>query len=290
MLIVENIKVFNFEGAMRGLRNPKDSWHLSDSNFSQEGCLWPNKDEINTCPECPLYNGWGEDCIPYIGPKDMRLAQAMIGAGTDEAKFLRQIFISMDITAPLYWWKEFDTYKVGTVANSCSTMHKLDAYPITRKMFSWDNDLGDPGEDFWAAVDAICAECERLRLLYKETGSKIYWRALVQLLPNSWMQKRTVTLNYQVARAQYFARRFHKLTEWHTLCDVYINLPYGKEFIGYEKSKSKNEPKLSKKITHFELTNTDIVFTDEDGNKFTYKEMCDKFMEAFNNESKSIST
>ena len=132
--------------------------------------------------------------------------------------------------------KEFDTYKVGTVANSCSTMHKLDAYPITREMFSWDN-IGDPGEEFWATVDAICAECERLRLKFKETGDKVYWRALVQLLPNAWMQKRTVTLNYQVARAQYFARRFHKLTEWHTLCDVYLALPYGHEFIAYEKPK-----------------------------------------------------
>jgi hypothetical protein len=165
----------------------------------------------------------------------MKLAQAMIGAGTDEAKFLRQIFISMDITAPLYWWKDFDTYKVGTVANSCSTMHKLDAYPITREMFSWDNDLGDPGEDFWATVDAICAECERLRLLYKETGSKIYWRALVQLLPNSWMQKRTVTLNYQVLRAMYFARRHHKLQEWHDFCAWIESLPYAKELICYEK-------------------------------------------------------
>ena len=273
MLIVENIKVFNFEGAMRGLRNPKDSWHLSDSKFDQTTCLLPNPEaeNIESCETCPLFNGWGEDCIPYIGPKDMKLAQAMIGAGTDEAKFLRQIFISMDITAPLYWWKEFDTYKVGTVANSCSTMHKLDAYPITREMFSWDNDLGDPGEDFWATVDAICAECEKLRLLYKETGSKIYWRALVQLLPNSWMQKRTVTLNYQVARAQYFARRFHKLTEWHTLCNVYMNLPYGKEFIGYEKQKK------PAKVVNFYMTNEDIILVDENGKEIAFGAACEEF-------------
>lgn len=104
MLIVENVQVFNFEGAMRGLRNPKDSWHLSDSNYNQKSCLLPeHMQEDMSCPHCPLFNGFGEDCIPYIGPKDMKLAQAMIGAGTDEAKFLRQIFISMDITAPLYW-------------------------------------------------------------------------------------------------------------------------------------------------------------------------------------------
>lgn len=236
MLIVEKVKVFNFEGALRGLRNPKDSWHLSDSNFDETGCVHPNPDMIDNCKECGLFTAFGESCIPYVGPKDMKLAQLMIGAGTDEAKFLRQIFISMDITAPLYWWKEFDTYKVGTVANSCSTMHKLDAYPITKDMFSWDN-VDEPGERFWATVDVIIEECERLRLLYKETGDKAYWRALVQLLPNSWMQKRTVTLNYQVARAQYFARRHHKLTEWHTLCDAYLALPYGKEFIAYEKPK-----------------------------------------------------
>jgi hypothetical protein len=144
----------------------------------------------------------------------------------------------MDITAPLYWWKEFDTYKVGTVANSCSTMHKLDAYPITREMFSWDNDLCDI--EFWNTVDAIIAECERLRQLYKATGEKKYWRALVQLLPNSWMQKRTVTLNYQVARAMYFARKNHKLIEWHVLCDAFMKLPYGEEFIGYVRPKKLN--------------------------------------------------
>jgi hypothetical protein len=192
----------------------------------------------------------------------MKLAQLMIGAGTDEAKFLRQIFISMDITAPLYWWKEFDTYKVGTVANSCSTMHKLDAYPITREMFSWDN-IEDPGEEFWATVDTICAECERLRLKFKETGKKVYWRALVQLLPNAWMQKRTVTLNYQVARAQYFARRFHKLTEWHTLCDAYLALPYGKEFIGYEKPK-----KLDTILTSI-LSKLGIKFVNENGEELS---------------------
>ena len=239
MLIVEKVQVFNFEGAMRGLRNPKNSWHLSDSNFDQHVCVLPDAsiEDIEDCDNCPLFNGWGEDCTPYIGPKDMKLAQTMIGAGTDESKFLRQIFISMDITAPLYWWKEFDTYKVGTVANSCSTMHKLDAYPITREMFSWDNE-DEMDKEFWETVDRIIAECERLRLKFKETGSKSYWRALVQLLPESWMQKRTVTLNYQVARAMHFARKSHKLTEWHTLCKAFENLPYGKEFITYEKPKT----------------------------------------------------
>lgn len=166
--------------------------------------------------------------------------------------------------------KEFDTYKVGTVANSCSTMHKLDAYPIERSMFSWDN-VGDPGKRFWVTVDAICAECERLRLLFKETGDKTYWRALVQLLPNAWMQKRTVTANYQVARAQYFARRYHKLTEWHTLCDVYMNLPYGKEFIGYEKQKK------SAKIANVRMTNEDIILVDENGKEFALGAACEEF-------------
>ena len=268
MLIVDKVRVYNFEGAMRGLRNPKDSWHLSDSNFNDCECVLPDPDNFDDCKDCPLFTGFGEACIPYIGPKDMKLAQLMIGAGTDEAKFLRQIFISMDITAPLYWWKEFDTYKVGTAANSCSTMHKIDAYPITREMFSWDN-VGDPGAEFWATVDAIIAECERLRLLFKETGDKTYWRALIQLLPNSWMQKRTVTMNYQVARAQYFARRFHKLTEWHTLCDAYMVLPYGKEFIGYEKPK-----KLGSMLSYI-LSKLGIIYTNESGELLEDKKIWD---------------
>ena len=266
MLIVEKVKVFNFEGAMRGLRNPKDSWHLSDSNFDNSDCCHPNPLSIEDCRTCELFNGFGESCIPYIGPKDMKLAQLMIGAGTDESKFMRQIFITMDITAPLYWWKEFDTYKVGTVANSCSTMHKLDAYPITHEMFSWDNE--DEMDDvFWETVDRIIYECERLRQKFKETGDKKYWRALVQLLPESWMQKRTVTLNYQVARAMFFARRFHKLVEWHILCDTFLKLPYGKEFIGYEKPK-----KLDSILTTL-LTKLKIRFKTEDGKELSREEV-----------------
>lgn len=265
MLLVENVKVFNFEGAMRGLRNPKDSWHLSDSKFNDSECVHPDPTSIEQCENCPLFAGFDEPCIPYIGPKDVRLAQLMIGAGTDESKFMRQIFITMDITAPLYWWKEFDTYKVGTVANSCSTMHKLDAYPITHEMFSWDNDLED--EVFWETVDRIIYECERLRQRHKETGDKRYWRALIQLLPESWMQKRTVTLNYQVARAMFFARRFHKLIEWHILCNAFLRLPYGKEFIAYEK------PKKLDSILVTLLSKLKIQFKTEDGNEMSREEV-----------------
>lgn len=276
MLIVEKVQVFNFEGAMRGLRNPKDSWHLSDSNFNQNTCLLPSATikDIENCEDCPLFNGWGNDCIPYIGPKDMKLAQAMIGAGTDEAKFLRQIFISMDITAPLYWWKEFDTYKVGTVSNSCSTMHKLDAYPITREMFSWDNE-DEMDMEFWETVDRIIAECERLRLMFKTTGEKKYWRALVQMLPNSWMQKRTVTLNYQVARAMYFARRYHKLIEWHILCEAFMKLPYGLEFIGYVR------PKKLDGILIYILKKLGIVHTDNENKELDYEQVWKNTIEHF---------
>ena len=276
MLIVEKVQVFNFEGAMRGLRNPKDSWHLSDSNFNVSECVHPHGEDLDSCDGCPYFAGV-DSCIPYIGPKDMKLAQAMIGAGTDESKFLRQIFISMDITAPLYWWKEFDTYKVGTVANSCSTMHKIDAYPITREMFSWDNEA-EMDSEFWVTVDRIIAECERLRQLYKKTGDKKWWRALIQILPESWMQKRTVTLNYQVARAQRFARKGHKLTEWHTLCDAYENLPYGKEFICYEK------PKKISALLAYVFDKLNISYADEFGTILEEKKIWENIIKHFEKE------
>lgn len=183
-----------------------------------------------------LYN------VAFLGPNDIHLAQRLILAGNEHAKFTRQIFVSVDITAPLYWWKEFDTYKVGTVANSTSTMHKLSAIPITKEMFEFDNpDLlidrytvphGDEcGIVFSDYTDDIIDMCENLRLKFKETGDAAYWRALVQILPNAYLQKRTVTMSYANLRNIYFQRRSHKLKEWHQFCDWITTLPYAKELI-----------------------------------------------------------
>ena len=167
----------------------------------------------------------------------------MISAGTDESKFMRQIFVSMDITAPLFWWKEADTYKVSTVANSCSTMHKITSGEITEENYSFDPEpdkkLTDlPTDDYirilnikQRAIEAV----EWLRKKYKETGDKRYWRLLIQINPDGWLQKRTWTGNYQNLRNQYFARKNHKLIEWHEYCKMIENLPYGKELICYQR-------------------------------------------------------
>lgn len=220
MMVLEKSEVFNFEGAFRGLRNPLDSWDKADSEVK------------------------GVVKAFHMGPNDLNLAQRMIGAGTDESKFMRQIFVSVDITAPFYWWKEFDTYKIGTVANSCSTMHKITSYPIDDTFFSiddnWDDLIAfedDEGNNctITEAYYGVVEICESLRQRYLETKDKRYWRALISILPNGWMQKRTVTLNYQVLRAMYFARRHHKLQEWHDFCAWVESLPYAKELICYEK-------------------------------------------------------
>ena len=213
----KNTEVFNFEGAFRGLRNPLNSWNKSDSR-------WENNKYI-------------------IGPNDLNLAQRLIKSGPEHAKFLRQIFVSVDITAPLYWWKEADTYKIGTTANSTSTMHKLTSKPITKEMFEWDN--GDNlvvmsrktiDGDNWEQVfteyqEDIMMMCENLRQRYIETKNKAFWRALVQILPQSWLQTRTWTANYAVLRNIYFQRKNHKLKEWHQFCDWIKTLPYSKELI-----------------------------------------------------------
>lgn len=184
-----------------------------------------------------LYN------VAFLGPNDFRLAQRLVLAGNEQAKFTRQIFVSVDITAPLYWWKEFDTYKVGTVANSTSTMHKLSAIPITKEMFEFDDNsddlIVDQGKSIcgeWERVfsdyiEDIVDMCENLRLKFKETGDAAYWRALVQILPNAYLQKRTVTMSYANLRNIYFQRRSHKLKEWHQFCDWLTTLPYAKELI-----------------------------------------------------------
>lgn len=259
MIKVTNIKVNNFEGAIRGMRNPLESWGKSDSSFGMDtldnipyhitniAMLYANGNEKDIAfhEEWLVNNGLyiredNNDIVEFnlLGPNDVELMQKLIFAGTDHSKFMRQIQVSMDIEAPLYWWKEFDTYKVGTVANSCSTMHKLSTTPITEKCFSWDGysdlELIDPTGDPNVFLRMVISDCEQLRQLYNETGDKRYWRALIQLLPESWMQKRTVTFSYQNARNMYFVRKEHKLSEWHEFCSIIEDLPYANELITIE--------------------------------------------------------
>ena len=221
MIKIENIEVFNFEGAFRGLRNPMNSWNKSDSYIDA------------------LTNKY------IIGENDLKLAQRMIGAGTDESKFMRQIFVSMDITAPLYWWKEADTYKIATVSNSCSTMHKITSSEITEENYSFDPEpdkpLTDlPTNDYVRILDIknrAVADVEWLRKKYNETKDKRYWRLLIQINPDGWLQKRTWTGNYQNLRNMYFARKNHKLIEWIQFCQIIEQLPYSKELICYKKDR-----------------------------------------------------
>ena len=184
--------------------------------------------------------------VAFLGPNDLGLAQKLILAGTEHCKFMRQIFVSVDITAPIYWWKEFDTYKIGTTANSTSTMHKLTSKPITKEMFEFDNgdELeitnytvphgGECGLIYSDYQEDIINMCETLRQKYLETKDKRYWRALVQILPQSWLQTRTVTMSYANLRNMYFQRRGHKLIEWHKFCKWIRTLPWGKELIMLE--------------------------------------------------------
>ena len=221
MIKIENIEVFNFEGAFRGLRNPMNSWNKSDSYIDA------------------LTNKY------IVGENDLKLAQRMIGAGTDESKFMRQIFVSMDITAPLYWWKEADTYKIATVSNSCSTMHKITSSEITEENYSFDPEpdkplTGLPTNDYVRILDIknrAVADVEWLRKKYNETKDKRYWRLLIQINPDGWLQKRTWTGNYQNLRNMYFARKNHKLIEWIQFCQIIEQLPYSKELICYKKDR-----------------------------------------------------
>ena len=223
MLTIENLKVFNLEGALRGMRFPMQSNSKSDSEWNYAYAGFPDEDYI-------------------IGDNDMALAQKLIKAGEPHSKFMRQILVSMDITAPLYWWKEMDTYKVATVANSESTMHKLASTPITVKNFSFDDELRElPLYDrepyqldilYEDAVANLIEDLETLRKRYFETKDKRYWRALIQLLPTSWNQKRHWTGNYAGLLSLVHSREGHKLTEWAQFIDVLKEkAPYFKEFL-----------------------------------------------------------
>lgn len=228
MIKVENIEIFNFIGAMRGLRNPMNSWEKNDTIEISGSHL-----------EKPLYSSNTNE--PIVGPNDLKLAQRMLNGGPEESKFMRQIMISMDIDAPLFFWKEFDTYKVGTTANSCSTMHKLTSNEISARNFSFikPEEFEDQYSQYFikTAQEEIIQYCEILRKAYNKTKDKRIWRALIEILPEGWNQRRTWTANYQVLRNIYFQRRNHKLDEWREFCKVIEELPYGKELICYEKEK-----------------------------------------------------
>ena len=202
MIKVERVYVMNMENAIRGARNPMNSWARMDSYYDEKGNF-------------------------VLGENDLSLASRLAKAGSDHRKFLRQIMVSMDITAPLYWWKEFDTYKVGTVANSTSTMHKIQAKEFSREDFSMERMSGEAEK----MMDAVIACLEAERVKFNETKDKAAWHNMIQLLPSSFNQMRTVTMNYEVLINIYYARRHHKLAEWHVLCEAIEALPYAKELI-----------------------------------------------------------
>lgn len=202
----ENTSVYNVYNAILGARNPMNSWNKSDSVFNG-------------------YDGKIENT--HIGKNDLELAQRLIKAGSEHRKFLRQIMASVDITAPLYWWKEFDTYKVGTVANSTSTMHKLASTPITLECFE-TGDFDETAVNF--SFEQLLASLDELRLEYLSTKDKRYWKELIRWLPESWLQARTITMNYENILNMYHHRKNHKLSEWHKFCEWVLTLPYAREF------------------------------------------------------------
>lgn len=225
MLKIENTEVMGWEAAIRGMRNPMNSWKKSDSRFCDV-----------------IGDNFGNIIKPAnyrVGPNDYDLMIRLRNAGTDHRKFMRMITVYVDITAPLYWWKEFDTYKVGTVANSCSTMHKITEKKFERDDFSHEHlsciDISGVGSPYWHLQQTIVMLNECLNL-YLKTEDKEYWWQMIQLLPSSYNQKRTVMLNYEVLANIYKSRQNHKLDEWHTLCDWIKGLPYSELITGKEKS------------------------------------------------------
>lgn len=205
MIRLERFTVMNFENAMRGARNPMNSWGRSDSFCDENGAF-------------------------VFGPNDLDLAKRLARAGSDHRKYLRMVFVSVDITAPLYWWKEYDTYKVATAANSTSTMHKIASKPFTVEDFSHDHMTPST----LTFMNTVVERLECLRLSYLETKSKDTWYDMIQLLPSSYNQMRTCTLNYETLINIYRARKNHKLQEWHTFCDWVQTLPYAKDLITFD--------------------------------------------------------
>lgn len=228
MLKIENAEFVGWEHAIRGMRNPMNSWAKSDSRVV---------DCDGECASCDAYELVSDDLcmVPLgehvvIGSNDRELMTKLAKAGTDHRKFMRMISVYLDITAPLYWWKEFDTYKVGTVANSCSTMHKIAEKEFTLEDFSHEHLVGIAKDD----LNGTLAVLNHFRKFYLKTKEKSFWWQMIQLLPSSYNQKRTVMLNYEVLANIYKSRRNHKLDEWHTLCDWIETLPSSEIITGKE--------------------------------------------------------
>lgn len=229
MIKIENTEVMGWEAAIRGMRNPMNSWEKSDSIFCKR----------MECYTCEVRDDCGVDILDYdIGPNDHNLMLKLCDAGTDHRKFMRMITVYVDITAPLYWWKEFDTYKVGTVANSCSTMHKIHEKEFTLDDFSHEHlitgekplveggaDAPEPPNAIWL-IHRTIQTLNQYRDLYLQTKDKKYWWQMIQLLPSSYNQRRTVMLNYEVLANIYKSRNNHKLDEWRALCNWIEKLPY----------------------------------------------------------------
>ena len=215
MIKVENVEIYGWEAAIRGMRNPMNSWDKSDS-FKQTERMYGD-------------NGYIEYTVSGVGPNDLDLMKRLIKAGPDHSKFMRMIGVSLDIVAPLYWWKEFDSYKVGTVANSCSTMHKIHDKEFTLDDFSHEHLLPDEATEF---MKHLMDGLNFYRIKYLETKDKIYWWQMIQLLPSSYNQRRTVSLNYAVLANMYHARKAHKLDEWVDFCKWIETLPYSELITG----------------------------------------------------------
>lgn len=229
MIKVENIEVWGFEHAIRGMRNPLNSWSKSDSHY----CDWEMSESCNECGKLSS----GIVCTATkkfycVGKSDLDLMKRLFKAGTEHRKYLRQIFVSMDITAPLYWWKEFDTYKVGTVSNSCSTMHKIGAKEFTFDDFSHEHLTENSKLTMQVTIDMMNAYRDK----YLKDKEREYWWQMIQLLPTSYNQRRTVTMNYENVFTIIKQRTGHKLDEWNEFVKILKTLPYVKEIGWYEES------------------------------------------------------
>lgn len=259
MIKIENVEVMGWDAAIRGMRNPMNSWEKSDSNYRPilasrcDTCTSYLLDNWDDCDNCEVHKLCNSPNYFLVGPNDLDLMTRLSKAGTDHRKFMRMITVYLDITAPLYWWKEFDTYKVGTVANSCSTMHKIADKEFVRDDFSYehliDYDLYSCNEVDGLVINvASHIGCGGLQLLdltinvlnyyrgkYLVAKDKKYWWQMIQLLPSSYNQRRTVMLNYEVLANIYKSRKGHKLDEWNSFCDWIESLPYAELITGKEK-------------------------------------------------------